>query len=292
MTPTFDEVDFYLKDLESRFKGLDSKYGYENYYLSYSGGKDSHLLYWFIKEWLKDDKIKIVAVNTYMELPQIRERMYKYADIVLLPTMKPFEIKAKYGIPCFSKLQDGWISRWQNGVRTQWLTNVVNGKGADGKAEKGIFSLSNKAMEFAQNPNSHKVTNKCCKYLKKEPMAKYGKQSGKKAIMGVRGNESAQRKQSYQTCFTKAGNFTPLYDLTDEIFNGIYERYQIEIPPIYKIISRTGCMGCPYGSWKRETSLELELLNDNQFKFVTEYFKESYKVLGIDTKNRQTKLDI
>ena len=33
-----DEVDFYLKDLESRFKYLDNK----KYYLSYSGGKDSH----------------------------------------------------------------------------------------------------------------------------------------------------------------------------------------------------------------------------------------------------------
>ena len=168
----------------------------------------------------------------------------------------------------------------------------MEGKANNGYEKSSKFGLSNKAIAFALNPNSHKVTNLCCKYLKKEPMKLYEKRSGKKTIMGVRGNEGQARKQAYQTCFTKAGKFTPLYDLEDEMFNAIYEKYQIETPPIYKVISRTGCMGCPYGSWKGNTPLDLELLNDNQFRFVTEYFKESYKVLGIDTKNRQTKLDI
>ena len=40
-------------------------------------------------------------------------------------------------------------------------------------------------------------------------------------------------------------------------------------------------MGCPYGSFKHSTEKELELINDNQRKFVCEYFKESYEVLGI-----------
>lgn len=42
-------------------------------------------------------------------------------------------------------------------------------------------------------------------------------------------------------------------------------------------------MGCPYGSYKHDTEKELALLDENQHKFVCEYFKESYKVLGIDT---------
>lgn len=63
--------------------------------------------------------------------------------------------------------------------------------------------------------------------------------------------------------------------------NDIYEKYKIEIPEIYNYIDRTGCMGCPYGSWKKDTEKELALLNGNQKKFVCEYFKESYKVLGI-----------
>lgn len=42
-------------------------------------------------------------------------------------------------------------------------------------------------------------------------------------------------------------------------------------------------MGCPYGSYKHETEKELALINKNQKKFVCEYFKESYEVLGIKT---------
>ena len=42
-------------------------------------------------------------------------------------------------------------------------------------------------------------------------------------------------------------------------------------------------MGCPYGSYKGDTEKELALLNENQLKFVKEYFKESYEVLGINT---------
>ena len=94
-----DEVEFYLQDLKSKFKKINPK----EYYLSYSGGKDSHFLYWFIKEYLHDNDIEIVSCNTYMEHHEIMARMYKYADRILQPKMKPFEIKAKYGIPCFQR---------------------------------------------------------------------------------------------------------------------------------------------------------------------------------------------
>lgn len=41
--------------------------------------------------------------------------------------------------------------------------------------------------------------------------------------------------------------------------------------------------GCPYGSYKHDTEKELALLRGGQRKFVCEYFKESYDVLGIKT---------
>ena len=114
---------------------------------------------------------------------------------------------------------------------------------------------------------------------------KFEKATGLKAILGVKGTESNLRKTQYKSCFTKDGKFTPLWDLTDELEDMIYAKYHIEIPQIYKHIDRTGCMGCPYGSYKGETEKELELLNENQRKFVCEYFKESYELLGINTNN-------
>ena len=40
-------------------------------------------------------------------------------------------------------------------------------------------------------------------------------------------------------------------------------------------------MGCPYGSYKHDTEKELELISDNQKKFVCELFKESYDILNV-----------
>lgn len=71
--------------------------------------------------------------------------------------------------------------------------------------------------------------------------------------------------------------------MTDELEEQIYQEYNIKIPNIYNYITRTGCMGCPYGSYAGDTKKELELLDDKQHEFVCEYFKESYTVLGIDT---------
>ena len=141
--------------------------------------------------------------------------------------------------------------------------------------------LNKKARELLLSGKLHRISPKCCYYLKKKTAHDFEKETGLKAILGVRGNESAMRKTQYKTCFTKDKKFTPLHDLSDELLDKIYEKYNIEIPDVYKHICRTGCMGCPYGSYKHDTEKELALLNENQFKFVCKYFKESYEVLGI-----------
>ena len=69
--------------------------------------------------------------------------------------------------------------------------------------------------------------------------------------------------------------------MSDELLEKIIKKYNIEVPKVYQYVSRTGCIGCPYGSYKGDTEKELSLINDNQRKFVCEYFKESYEVLGI-----------
>lgn len=231
-----DEVDFYLEDLKSKFKKIKP----EEFFLAYSGGKDSHLLYWFIKEYAHIEGIEVIACNTYMEHPEIRERMYKYADKVLLPALKPFEIKEKYGIPCFSKLQDDHIDRYQRGSRCKSTMMFIEGK------DTAYYKLNKKAKQLLLDNKLHKISPKCCKILKKNPIEEYKKQTGKKEILGVCGGESKMRKSRYTSCFTKNGKFTPLHDLSDELMDKIYLKYNIELPQVYKHISRTGCMGCPY----------------------------------------------
>ena len=273
-----DDVEYYLVDLKSKFDKIKPN----TYYLSYSGGKDSHFLYWFIKEYLKRDDIKIVGINTYMEHHEILQRILKNSDVVLYPKLKPFEIKAKYGIPCFSKEQDFYIYYYQNALRKGKQPSKTIQQKIDGKYDKGFSGISKKAREYVKSNEAHKITHLCCYYLKKKPAHDFEKETGLKAILGVRGNESFLRKQQYKSCFTKNKKFIPIYDLSDELLDKIYKKYNIEIPEVYNHICRTGCMGCPYGSYKHDTEKELKLINENQLKFVCKYFKESYEVLKID----------
>lgn len=276
------EEEFYLIDLESRFKGIDKT----KYYLSYSGGKDSHFLYWFIKSYLHDTDIEIVGINTYMEHQEILNRIRNNSDVVLYPKMKPFEIKEKYGSPCFGKWQDEMISRYQNGSRSKNTIEAITGE------NRTTFKVNKKARELTLSGKLHKVSNKCCENLKKKPIKEYEKKTGKKAILGVRGSESRIRKQQYTTCFTKDKKFTPIHDLSDELLEKIIKKYDIEVPEVYQHINRTGCMGCPYGSHSGNTEKELALISENQYKFVCKYFKESYEVLGVNTRvMKQTTID-
>ena len=276
------DEDFYLLDLKSKFDKIKPN----TYYLSYSGGKDSHFLYWFIKEYLKRDDIKIVGINTYMEHHEILKRIIKNSDIVLVPKLKPFQIKEKYGSPCFSKIQDDFIDRYQRGSRTKSLMERIQSRkfiGHDGKAHASSFRLNELARKTLLSGQLHRVSPKCCYYLKKKTAHDFEKETGLKPILGVRGSEGALRKTQYKSCFSKDGKFTPIHDLSNELLEKIIKKYNIEVPDVYKYIQRTGCMGCPYGRYKGDTTKELALLNDRQRKFVLEYFKESYEVLGIDT---------
>jgi 3'-phosphoadenosine 5'-phosphosulfate sulfotransferase (PAPS reductase)/FAD synthetase len=258
--------------LQMRFQ---NKINPDEYYLSYSGGLDSHLLFWFIKEILKDNSIKIVAVNTYREHNEIREHMYKYADKVLYPTMKMEQIKEKYGTPCFTKTQDEYIERYQHGCRSVSLMKRITGEGMI------KFKLNKKARQMTLGGTIHKVSNKCCKYTKKEPLHKFEKETGLKPIVAVRGAESAQRKTAFTTCLTAKGKFTPIYDFTDEMLNAIYEVYKIEKPKVYEVLDRTGCIGCPYGLHGKNTMKELNMVTPAQRKYAIDSFGESYRVLGL-----------
>ena len=283
-----DDVDFYLIDLKSRFDKIKPN----TYYLSYSGGKDSHFLYWFIKDYLKRDDIKIIGINTYMEHPEIRDRILKNSDVVLYPKLKPMEIKEKYGIPCFSKEQDFYIYYYQNAIRKGKRPSKTIQQKIDGTYDKGFSGISKKAREYVKSDNAHKITHLCCYYLKKKPAHDFEKETGLKPILGIRGEESVLRKQQYKSCFTNNGKFIPIHDLSDELLDKIYEKYNIEIPKIYSKVCRTGCMGCPYGSYKHDTEKELAVLNKNQYNFVCNLFKESYEALGIGTdKLREEKGD-
>lgn len=104
-----NQAEFYLEDLKSKFSKIDPN----QYYLAYSGGRDSHFLLWFIRVYLHETRIPAVFNNTGMEIPEIRDRALANCDVINKPTMKHFEIKEKYGIPLNTKKSDYFVYEYQ-----------------------------------------------------------------------------------------------------------------------------------------------------------------------------------
>lgn len=277
-------VEFYLEDLVSKFKKIDPK----KYYLAYSGGKDSHFIYWFLKVFLKEKypdlyeeykNIPVVSVNTYLEFPEISNRMITNSNIVLTPSIKPHDVIRKYGMPCFSKNHDEMINRYQSGNHSESVMMYINGTRNDGHT---MYKLNDKARKLLLDSKLPNISSKCCYYLKKKPFKEYEKISNRKAILGIMSDESILRKAKYTSCFQKNGKFTPIHDCSEELMNQIYRVYQIELPDIYKYVNQTGCSGCPYGIGLKHTELELSLMTKQKKKYVLSLFEQAYRIRGLN----------
>lgn len=288
-----NRAEFYLEDLKSKFQKINPS----DYYLAYSGGRDSHFLLWFIKEYLKEDRIISVFSNTGMEIPEIRDRGLANAQIVTKPVINHWEIKEKYGIPLNSKSSDGWVYDYQRykemGTSDDDMPNwikyyamrqvdaIERGK----KTGMLSFSVVNKKTSEAMIAGTlHKVSNRCCDFLKKKPAHLFEKESNKKPIVGIMSDESWRRNNIYRSCFTSKGKFVPLWDLTEDLRNEIEREFDIPVPSVYKYLNQTGCAGCPYGQHGSNkfanTNIALGLCTNTHREFILEYFKESYKFKG------------
>lgn len=293
-----NEVEFYLEDLKSKF----SKINPSDYYLAYSGGRDSHLLLWFIKEYLHETRIPIVFSNTGMEIPEIRDRGLANADVVLKPAMKHAEIKEKYGIPLNTKASDQFVYEYQSrklkGISDEDMPNSVKYYAmrqvdAIERGRKtgllGFTTVNKKTSEAMIKGELHNVSDRCCMFLKKKPGHLYRERERERGhekheIIGVMGSESWRRSKQFTSCFSKNGAFHPIWDLTEELRNEIEEYCGIPVPYVYQYVSQTGCAGCPYGQHGknafRNTDIELTLCGEGQRKFILDYFKESYEFKG------------
>lgn len=173
-----NEIEFYLEDLKSKF----SKINPNEYYLAYSGGRDSHFLLWFIKEYLHETRIPIVFSNTGMEIPEIRDRGLANADVVLKPAMKHAEIKEKFGIPLNTKASDQFVydyqSRKRKGIADEDMPNWVKYYAmrqvdAIERGRKtgllGFTTVNKKTSEAMIKGELHNVSDRCCMFLKKKP---------------------------------------------------------------------------------------------------------------------------
>lgn len=111
--------EFLLFDRLEKIRSVVNKYGEENFYISFSGGKDSTVLSALVDMALPENKIPRVYSDTGIELNMIRDFVYdmqKRDDRVHIvkPHIPIKQMLEKDGYPFKSKEHSKFVSRYQD----------------------------------------------------------------------------------------------------------------------------------------------------------------------------------
>lgn len=187
---------------KARVREWVHEFGEDGVYISFSGGKDSTVLLDIVRSVYPN--IEAVFVNTGLEFPEIQQFVKSFDNVTILrPTMRFDEVIIKYGYPMISKeiSEVVWESR-------KALKSEKVGKYATTRLQKLNGELKDKdGNKSAYNCEKYKpllytdfdISHKCCAVMKKDPMRKYGKQTGKVAITGQLASESRLRTKTWLT---------------------------------------------------------------------------------------------
>lgn len=264
--------------------------GIENFCISWSGGKDSCVISKMFDLAVPDNQIPRVYADTGLDLTIMRDfiksQMEKDKRIVrIAPTIKVKPMLEKYGYPFASKRHSALVERF----RTKGLTpSVINYLQLGDKkyTQTNVcpiilrfqFDTEYKFDKF----NTFKISDKCCFYMKEQPIKNYMKQNNYKYnVIGLMAEEGGRRKNAQ--CFVYKGNklksFQPLAPLTKDWEDWFIKEYDIEICDIYKPpynFDRTGCKGCPFSLKLRHELDVLEKYFPNDRKQCEALWKPVY----------------
>lgn len=229
-----------------------------NVYVSFSGGKDSTVLKHLVETTFGIGEVPSVFVNTGLEYPEVRMFATSQPNVtVLRPAMRFDEVIDKYGYPVVSKEQSAFIQEYRT-TKSEKLKQIrLNGN------KWGRGKISKKWLPLIDAP--FKVSDKCCDVMKKNPVKKYEKETGRYPIIGTMVCESAQRESNWKmygcNAFAKKRPTSqPLSFWTEQDILEYMVKFQLPYAKVYGDIKqdengtwyttgakRTGCMFCMFG---------------------------------------------
>lgn len=265
---------------------------YENWnemvYVSYSGGLDSTVLLHLVRKEL-GDSIPAVFSNTGLEFPEIikfaRRASGEYREI------EPRDKNGKRisfrdvilteGYPVISKETAQKLRKLRHGNLSERYKNyLLNGD------ERGKFGMLPKKWRFLIDA-PFDSSEKCCDVMKKNPLKKYVRETGRVPFIGVTQDEGFKREHQYAHtgCNVYDGSTVKSQPLgfwtKQDVLRYVVEN-DIEICSVYGDIKqtpcgeyylsgeqRTGCMFCAFGA-----HLEAE---PNRFQRMSTQYPNQYR---------------
>lgn len=281
-----------LKDRIEKIQSVIKKYGEENFYISFSGGKDSTVLSALIDIALHGNEIPRVYANTGIELNMVRDFVVELQKtderiVIIHPSTPIKQMLEKDGYPFKSKEHSLYLSEYQRmGEKSACYQRYLF------PSEKRKRYGCPKILRYQFTPEFKlKISKKCCNELKKKPLKKWMKENDKTyCITGMIREEGGTRNQISCINF-KSKKFHPLAPVTKDWEDWFIDKYNIEICDIYKEpynFTRTGCKGCPFAIeiQKELDTLEKYFPNERkQCEIIWEPVYTEYRRIGYRLKD-------
>jgi len=232
-------------------------------YISFSGGKDSCVLDHLVTSiYPSVPKVFSNTTNEYIEIIRFVKSLENLIE--LKPKMSFKETVKKYGFPLVSKKVARQIHDIRNptGNNDATIKLYLTGIKRDGTKSKD-FKLARKWHSLIEAPFD--ITNKCCDILKKEPLARFEKETGLVPFVGTQASESSMRRSKWieTGCNTNDGKNTQSRPLSIWSEADVWEyikRFNVSYSTIYDDVKdkdgkvvvkgevRTGCAYCAFGA--------------------------------------------
>lgn len=288
--------EFLLQDRIQKIQQIIRKYGEENFYLSFSGGKDSTVLSALLDMAIPDNKIPRVYANTGIEYRLIlefvereRERPHPWELIILKPKIPIKPMLEEEGYPLKSKMHSKILGEYQRLGNCKTVVKYL-GNSVDGESFRSTFLVCPQILKYQFSEDFKiKVSDKCCLRMKEKPLTEWAKANSRTYfISGITRAEGGRRFRAECLVFEneKLKAFQPLAPITEDWEDWFIETYNIEISEIYKPpynFTRTGCKGCPFAI---ELQQELDTLERffpaerKQCEIIWKPIYEEYRRIG------------
>lgn len=161
-----------------------------------------------------------------------------------------------------------------------------NAKKANGQ-EPSMFDIDHNPglKEFIiANPPTFKISNKCCKYAKKDLIHNMIKETDcKLEIIGVRKAEGGSRVAAYKNCYScnndSTDQYRPIFWYSDKDKEEYNKYCGVQNSDCYEVygMKRTGCAGCPYALGLTEELEIFEKYEPKLYKAINHVFRPSYE---------------
>lgn len=291
-----------LDDRLRKIKQVVSIYGEKNFYVSFSGGKDSTVVHTLIDMAIPNNKIPRVYVDTGIELNIVRDFVLSLSKkdnrfMIIKPKTPIKEMLEKEGYPFKSKYHSKIVNTYNSiGIdRSETVKNYLGLQLPKSGVVRWSQHLCPKILRYQfYEEMPFRISSKCCDRLKKDPLHKFSNDYNKPyAIIGIMAEEGGQRESAKCLAFT-GSNLTalqPLATVSKSWEEWLIKSYNIQICDIYKPpynFVRTGCKGCPFSITLQDDLETLQKYFPNERKqceiiwqpVYNEYRRLNYRLKG------------